>query len=86
MDLILLSKGRGQLAQWHLGKPGVWVAGALVALPIVAAVFFTGFKAATYFGVTHPDTQVRAWRADLAEQAARIDERCRGARRPRWPL
>ena len=74
MDLILLSKGRGQVGHWHLATPKVWLLGVLLALPLVGAVFFAGFKAAAHFGVTHPDAEVTAWRADLAEQEALITE------------
>jgi murein DD-endopeptidase MepM/ murein hydrolase activator NlpD len=74
MDLILLSKDRGQVGHWHLAQPRVWLAGVLAALPLVSAVFFAGFQAATYFGVTQPDAEVSAWRAELAEQEALIAE------------
>ena len=72
MDLILLSKDRGQVAYWHLARPRVWLAGLLVALPLVGVVFFAGFQAATYFGVTQPNAEVSAWRAELAQQEALI--------------
>ncbi len=72
MDLILLSKDRGQVGYWHLAQPRVWLTGVLLALPLVSAVFFAGFKAATYFGVTQPDAEVSAWRAELAQQQAQI--------------
>ncbi len=74
MDLILLSKGRGQVGHWHLARPRTWLLASLMAVPLVGAVFFAGFKAATYFGVSQPDAQLAAWREDLAAQQLLIDE------------
>jgi murein DD-endopeptidase MepM/ murein hydrolase activator NlpD len=72
MDLILLSKDRGQVGYWHLARPRVWLFACLLTLPLVGLVFFAGFKAATRYGVTHPDGEVQAWREDLARQEALI--------------
>lgn len=79
MQLILLSKERGQVGHYHLSSPKIWLGLASVALVGVAAVFFVGFKAATTLGVSHPQQQVVEWRSDLAEQRSLVQDARRRA-------
>ncbi len=80
MQLILLSEGRGHVGHLRLTSRRVWAALTCLALLACAAVFYTGFRAAERFGVANPSSQVRAWRAELAEQEALLDMTRRAAR------
>jgi len=79
MQLILLSKVRGQVGNYHLRSPKMWLGLMAVACVGVAAVFFVGFKAATLVGVSHPQQQVAEWRSELAEQRAIVENARRKA-------
>jgi murein DD-endopeptidase MepM/ murein hydrolase activator NlpD len=69
MQLILLSKHRGHLAQLHLGSRRVCFSLVGLALLVCAAVFYGGFRAAGAFGIAQPgDAQVSQWRAQLQQQ------------------
>ena len=79
MQLILLSKGRGQVGHFHLGSPKVWLGLTGLAVMGVAAVFYLGFKTATLVGVSQPQLQVAAWRSELAEQSSIVEDARRSA-------
>ncbi len=73
MELILLSKNRGQLGHLRLTSRRVWLGISVLALLGCASTFYGGYRAATYFGIANPANQVAAWRADLAEQEAVLE-------------
>ncbi len=74
MELILLSKGRGHLAHVRLTSRSVLLGLVGVALVACSCAFFAGYVASTHFGTVSPSNQVAAWRADLAEQEAVLEE------------
>ena len=73
MQLILLSKERGQVGHYQLRSPKVWLSLSVAAIVGVGAVFLLGFKAATFVGASHPQQQVVAWRSELAQQRAIVE-------------
>jgi murein DD-endopeptidase MepM/ murein hydrolase activator NlpD len=68
MQLILLSKDRGHLAQLHLSSRRVCLSLFLLAFAVCAGFFYGGFRAASAFGIANPQAQVQEWRAELATQ------------------
>ena len=68
MQLILLSKGRGHLAQMRLDSARVWGSVCFIAVLVCAAAFYGGFRVAGAFGVSNPGAQAGAWRVELAQQ------------------
>jgi murein DD-endopeptidase MepM/ murein hydrolase activator NlpD len=68
MQLILLSKDRGYLAQLRLSSVRVWLGLAGAALIVCVAAFYGGFKTAGVFGVANPKAQIETWRAELEQQ------------------
>ena len=74
MELILLSKGRGHLAHVRLTSRRVLLGAAGVTLLACFCAFYAGYVASTHFGTVSPSNQVAAWRADLAEQEAALEE------------
>jgi murein DD-endopeptidase MepM/ murein hydrolase activator NlpD len=73
MQLILLSKNRGHVAQMRLSSAPVWLMVAGVALLVCSAAFYGGFRAAGVFGVSNPQAQADAWRTDIAQQRSLVD-------------
>jgi len=73
MQLILLSKGRGHLAQLRLDSRGVWLVLASLIVATCAGVFYSGFRVAEIFGAANPEARVEAWRIELAEQEAVLE-------------
>ena len=73
MQLILLSKDRGHLAQLRLSSRRVCAALAGLAVAVCAASFFAGFRSASVFGTANPQVQVEQWRAELAAQEETLD-------------
>ncbi|MGI9257782.1 MAG: M23 family metallopeptidase [Gammaproteobacteria bacterium] len=74
MELILLSKGRGHLAHVRLTSRRVLLGLAGVALLACFCAFYAGYVVSTHFGTVSPSNQVAAWRADIAEQEAVLEE------------
>jgi len=70
MQLILLSKGRGHLAQLRLNSRPVCLLISIFALALCAGVFYGGYRVAAVYGAASPDTQVAEWRQQLTEQEA----------------
>ena len=68
MQLILLSKGRGHLAQMRLDSARVWGSVCFIAVLVCAGAFYGGFRVAGAFGVSNPGAQAGAWRVELAQQ------------------
>ncbi len=79
MQLIVLSKGRGQVGNLHLASPKLWLGLGAGALAVVAGVFFLGFHAATLVGVSQPQQQVAEWRTELESQRAVVEDARRSA-------
>ena len=79
MQLIVLSKGRGRIGNFHLANPKLWLALGAAALTVVGGVFFLGFQAATLVGVSQPQQQVAEWREELDTQQAVVEEARRSA-------
>ena len=73
MQLILLSKDRGQLGHVRLTSRRVWLGIVAVTLTVAASAFYGGIAAARFFGVSNPQAQVETWRQELAEQQALVD-------------
>jgi murein DD-endopeptidase MepM/ murein hydrolase activator NlpD len=73
MELILLSKDKGHVRHLRLSARRVWLGAVGLAFALCAGIFFAGFRAATHFGIVHPDTQVQAWRSNLAQQQELLD-------------
>ena len=68
MQLILVSKHRGHLAQLRLSSGRACTALAALAVVVCASSFFAGFRSASVFGVANPQIQVEQWRAELKSQ------------------
>ena len=79
MQLILLSKGRGQVRNIQLASPKLWATLTAASLVVVLGVFFLGFKVATFVGVTQPHQQVAQWQAELESQKAIVEEATKAA-------
>jgi murein DD-endopeptidase MepM/ murein hydrolase activator NlpD len=73
MQVIVLSSNRGKVGHLHLTSRGLWLGMFAVALAIVSAAFYGGFRAASAFGITNPEIQVETWRNDLAAQQSLLD-------------
>src|SRR5688572_26422352 len=73
MQLILLSKDRGQLGHLRLTSGSVWLGLVAVTLLVAASAFYGGITAARAFGIGNPKAQVETWREDLAQQQAIVD-------------
>jgi murein DD-endopeptidase MepM/ murein hydrolase activator NlpD len=72
MQLILLSKNRGQVGQIRLSSLRAWFAVATAAVLICAATFYGGFKSAGLFGVVNPQAQAEQWRSELEQQQSLV--------------
>lgn len=66
MQLVILSRDKGLLAQCSAGR--LWLGLSLAAVAICAATFYTGFRAAELFGVHNPAAQVAEWESEILEQ------------------
>jgi murein DD-endopeptidase MepM/ murein hydrolase activator NlpD len=73
MQLILLSKDRGHLAQLRLSSRRACAALAGLAIVVCASSFFAGFRTASVFGVANPQVQVEQWRAELRSQEESLE-------------
>jgi len=73
MQLILLSKDRGQLGHVRLTSRRFWLAIVAVTVVVSASAFYGGIAAARFFGISDPQAQVDTWRRELAEQQALVD-------------
>jgi murein DD-endopeptidase MepM/ murein hydrolase activator NlpD len=73
MQLILLSKHRGHLAQLRLSSRRACAVLAGLALAVCASSFFAGFRTASVFGIANPELQVEQWRAELAAQEEAVE-------------
>ncbi len=73
MELILLSKGRGQVGHVQLSAGSVWVGVVAAALVLCGAVFYVGYRAAGVLGVANPELQVDSWRTEIEGQQAMLD-------------
>jgi murein DD-endopeptidase MepM/ murein hydrolase activator NlpD len=73
MQLILLSKDRGHLAQLRLSSRRVCAIIAGLAVAVCAGSFFAGFRTASMYGVANPQVQVEQWRAELTTQEETLD-------------
>src|SRR6185503_15260200 len=72
MQLILLSKGRGQLGHANLASGRLWLTIAIVAVAICTGAFYAGINAARVFGIS-TQGQAETWRAELAQQQSIVD-------------
>ena len=79
MQLILLSKDRGQLGNVRLTSGRVWLGLVAVTLLVAASAFYGGITAARAFGISNPQAQVDTWREELAQQQAIVDSTRRRA-------
>jgi murein DD-endopeptidase MepM/ murein hydrolase activator NlpD len=66
MQLVILSKDKGLLAQCSTGR--VWLGLSLAAVAICTLTFYTGFRAAEFFGVHNPAAQVAEWQTEIEQQ------------------
>src|SRR4026207_219797 len=73
MQLILLSKDRGQLGHLRLTSGRVWCGLVAATLLVAATAFYGGITAARAFGISNPQAQVETWREELAQQQAVVD-------------
>ncbi len=73
MQLILLSKDRGQLGHLRLTSRRVWLGIVAVTLTVSATAFYGGIVAARAFGISNPQAQVDTWRQELERQQALVD-------------
>jgi murein DD-endopeptidase MepM/ murein hydrolase activator NlpD len=73
MQVILLSKERGHLAQLRLDSGRAWLGVLSIALVVCTGVFYGGFKAAALFGISNPQAQVETWRVELSQQQSIVD-------------
>jgi murein DD-endopeptidase MepM/ murein hydrolase activator NlpD len=73
MQLILLSKDRGHVAQLRLSSRRVCCALIASAVFVCSGAFYGGFKAAGSFGATNPESLVREWRTELNGQEAELE-------------
>ena len=73
MQLILLSKDRGQLGHVRLSSRRVWLGIVAVTLTVSASAFYGGIAAARFFGISNPQAQVDTWRQELDQQQALVD-------------
>lgn len=73
MQLILLSKNRGHVAQVQLRSTRVWALATGCALLVCAAAFYGGFRAAGAFGVVNPRAQAEVWRHELVQQQSLVE-------------
>lgn len=73
MQLIFLSKTRGQLAQVRLGSRRAIATVAVAALLLAGSLVYGGYYSAGVFGVNIPRAEMEAWQAELAEQEAQLE-------------
>lgn len=73
MQLILLSKDRGHVAQIALGSRLAKLLIGSIATLVTAATFYGGYSFASRFGVANPQAELAQWRAQVTEQQAALD-------------
>ena len=73
MNIIILTRRRGNATQIDLKRPSVVVGVALAVISVLATVFYAGFVTAIQSGMLQPDEQILAWNAQLARQQEEID-------------
>ncbi|HEX7080730.1 MAG TPA: M23 family metallopeptidase [Gammaproteobacteria bacterium] len=78
MDLILLSKDRGRLAQLRLTSAKLWLAVGGLSFALAGGAFYVGVRSASAFGISDPAANVEEWRAELEAQQALLDQTRRG--------
>lgn len=74
MQLIVLCKNRGHLAQLRLSSRPFLAVLAAVSVLLAGGVFYGGYSAARLLGVSVPRAEMEAWRAELAGQEAALNE------------
>lgn len=73
MQLILLSKHRGHLAQISLSPARTVLVLASLAIAALGGTFYGGYRAGDIGGVSDPEAKVAQWRADLEAQEAELE-------------
>lgn len=68
MQLILLSKHRGHLAQLSVSPARTTLAAAVLGIAVIGGAFYAGFRAGDMNGLSDPEAKVAAWKADLQAQ------------------
>lgn len=71
MQLVFLSRDRGQVGQWSWGR--VCLGLAVGVLAICSLSLYAGFRAAELFGAGNPDARVAEWQAEIDEQGAELE-------------
>lgn len=66
MQLVILCRDRGNLAQWSARR--VWASLSVVAIALCGLTFLAGFKLAEVAGIHSPDARIAEWRAELEQQ------------------
>jgi murein DD-endopeptidase MepM/ murein hydrolase activator NlpD len=61
------------LGQLRLDSGRAWVFVLSLALVACAGVFYGGFKAAEFFGISNPQAQLETWQKELAQQQSIVD-------------
>jgi len=74
MQLIFLSKNRGQIAHFRLTSKRLWLGAGALSFALAAAAFYGGLRSASVLGVGDPAAQVEVWRAELEGQQALLDQ------------
>ena len=74
MQLIFLSKNRGQIAHFRLTSKRLWLGAGALSFALAAAAFYGGLRSASVLGVSDPAAQVEVWRAELEGQQALLDQ------------
>ncbi|NIR61665.1 MAG: hypothetical protein GWO02_20335, partial [Gammaproteobacteria bacterium] len=73
MQLILVSKHRGHLAQLTLSAAGSGLALAATLAAIAGGAFYGGYRAGGIAGLADPAAKVAEWEAGLEAQEAELD-------------
>ncbi len=73
MQLLLLSKRRGHLAQIHFNPTRSSLLAATLAIALVGGAFYGGYRAGGVHGVADPEAAVAEWQAELSAQEQQLD-------------
>lgn len=73
MQLILLSKHRGHLAQVSIGTTRSALAVAALAIALLGGAFYGGYRAAAIEDLADAEGRVAEWKADLQAQEAELE-------------
>jgi murein DD-endopeptidase MepM/ murein hydrolase activator NlpD len=66
MQLVILSRNKGHLAQWSANHVGAWA--AVIVIAFGALTFYAGISVAAWLDSEEPEAQVAKWQHEIEQQ------------------